>query len=117
MSNDAPALNQASSLSDSVKSLTLAQPKKAGATSRKSRGASKEPSRALKRVDLSGQYRINDHLCSYIICDPARENNPWDNAYFVKSLDHYGARILIDGNYWMPANSGIVVGWIEADSE
>jgi hypothetical protein len=55
--------------------------------------------------------------CTRIEYDPDRANHAASRTYRAKSLDHYGTRILVDGKYWIPVNSGVVVGWMERDAQ
>lgn len=71
------------------------------------------PSQPLAYVDLSGLYRVNGSTASQIVYDPDRINMPGSNVYRAKSLEHFGSRICVDGIYWIPANSGVVSGWVE----
>ena len=89
-------------------------PPKGGGTLPRSRDEN-SVSGTLKYVTLSGLYNVMGFNCTRIDADGNRTNHPASNTYRAKSLEMYGTRILVDGEYWMPVNSGAVVGWVFAD--
>lgn len=89
-----------------------AKPPKAGATPQKSRDENSGP---LKYVTLSGNYSILGFTCNRIDADANRTNHPSSSVYRAKSLVLLGTRILVDDAFWLPVNSGTVVGWVFAD--
>jgi hypothetical protein len=113
LSSDALAPSPDSTPSDTAKSLTPVKAVKAGATRRKSPDADKNKS--LKVVDLSGLYRVMGQTVRRLEYNPDKANEPTSLTYYCKSLLHYGSRICVDNVYWIPSNSGVVSGWIEAD--
>lgn len=84
----------------------------AGATPLKLRDENKvaapEP---VKYVQLSGRHNVRGFICDRIEHDVGRINHAASSIYRAKSLLYYGTRILVDEVFWMPVNSGIIVGW------
>lgn len=68
----------------------------------------------IKYVQLSGNFPVLGVVCNRIEFDPDRANHPSSSIYRAKSLLHFGSRILVDDVFWIPTNSGLVVGWVMA---